>query len=108
MPTASPTPNQPEEETTFGIEVYSTSVTFKPGTDKTVDPKELERLLKAIEETPQNPDPWLALGRHYWSTGDKEQAIQCFDQVLRLKPDFHALQVWLSRYKTLTPTDLKE
>jgi len=107
-PAISPTPVSTEETTTFGMEVYSTSVTFQPGSDKTADPKELERLQKAIEETPQNPNSWLDLGRLYWSTGDKEQAIQCFDQVLRLKPDFQALQTWLSKYKVLTPESSKE
>lgn len=107
-PTTSPTSTPKKETTAFGMEVYSTSTAFHPESGPSTDPKELKRLQKAIEEAPQNPDPWLDLGRLYWSTGDKEQAVQCFDQVLRLKPDFQALQDWLSRYRALTPVSPRE
>jgi hypothetical protein len=39
------------------------------------------------------------LGNLYWKTGQPDYAVQCFTEVLSLKPDAAALGCWLKRYQ---------
>ncbi len=67
-------------------------------TGRTIDTT-LEDLLKMIESQPQDPQAWYDLGKYHYSKANAPQAIQCFEQVLRLRPDNKALFNWLIVYK---------
>jgi tetratricopeptide (TPR) repeat protein len=64
---------------------------------------DLGQALKTYEEETQK-DPgdfmaWDALGKVYFKMGLKTDAIRCFEQFLKLKPDQKAIADWLKRYK---------
>jgi len=64
----------------------------------------IQTRLKEIAENPSNSAAWLDLGRLYVLSGQKEAAIQCLEQVLRLRPEDAGLKAWLDKYKALPPT----
>jgi cytochrome c-type biogenesis protein CcmH/NrfG len=54
------------------------------------------------EETVKNPEDaaaWGALGTSYFKSGQKADAIRCFEQVIKLRPDNKAFPEWLEKYK---------
>lgn len=56
-------------------------------------------LSDAIKKNPSDAAAWRELGNVYYQVKRKDYAIQCFEKVLRLKPDDKALADWLERYK---------
>lgn len=65
---------------------------------------EAVKTLKAyLQENPQDASAWDELGNVYFSMGRKDYAVQCFETVLKLRPDEKALSEWLERYKTQKP-----
>ena len=58
-----------------------------------------------MDARPQDEQAWLALGRLYYQVGRTGEAVQCFEQVLRIKPDFPGLSEWLEKNRAqLEPT----
>ena len=53
---------------------------------------------KATQENPGDSRAWRNLGIVYLKTGQKDLAIQCFEQALRLNPGDPALKKWLDDY----------
>lgn len=53
----------------------------------------------AIAQDAQDAQAWYRLGTLYYQAGQKEDAVQCYEQVLRLKPENQKLRDWLSQYK---------
>jgi tetratricopeptide (TPR) repeat protein len=64
---------------------------------------QIQSYLQSIKTNPQNVQNWWQLGNLYYQTDQKDSAIQCFEQVLRLKPDNQALSDWLAKYKAAQP-----
>jgi tetratricopeptide (TPR) repeat protein len=56
-------------------------------------------LKDAISQNPGDDKAWYQLGALYYQRGQKVDAVQCFEQVLRLKPDNQKLGDWLTKYK---------
>jgi tetratricopeptide (TPR) repeat protein len=63
----------------------------------------IQEQLGLIKVTPEDPNPWWQLGNLYYKQGRKEAAIQCFEQVLRLRPANETLKNWLEQYKAAKP-----
>ena len=59
--------------------------------------------MQAVQQNPQDVRAWWALGQDYFKQGKRDSAIQCFEQVLRLKPDNPALKQWLETYEKAKP-----
>jgi tetratricopeptide (TPR) repeat protein len=53
----------------------------------------------AIAQDPQNAKAWYQLGGLYYKNGQKEDAVQCYEQVLRLHPENQKLRDWLTLYE---------
>jgi tetratricopeptide (TPR) repeat protein len=53
----------------------------------------------ALKDAPQNDQLWSALGRLYYQLSKKAYAIDCFENVLKLKPENPRLKDWLEKYK---------
>jgi len=53
----------------------------------------------AIAQNPQNAKAWYELAGLYYKNGQKEDAVQCYEQVLRLHPDNQKLRDWLTLYE---------
>ncbi len=70
--------------------------------------KSVQTLLEMVGKNPQDPQAWMQLGRFYLQKKRPGQAVQCFEQVLRLRPDYQSLREWLNRYymSLATPTPL--
>ncbi len=66
--------------------------------------KNIDTYQTFLEKNPSRADAWMVLGKLYIQAKQREEAAQCFEQVLRLRPDFKELQDWLNRYKALSPT----
>jgi tetratricopeptide (TPR) repeat protein len=64
---------------------------------------ETQQYLGLIKTDPQNPDYWWKLGNLYFQQKQKDSAVQCFEQVLRLRPENQNLKDWLERYKAAKP-----
>ena len=54
--------------------------------------------VEALKGDPQNAQLWSALGNVYYQMGQKDYAIRCFKQSLKLKPN-PALENWLKKYR---------
>jgi hypothetical protein len=54
---------------------------------------------QAVDQEPHDASAWAALGSFYYRQGQKAQAIDCFEQVLQLRPDAKAMADWLAKYK---------
>ena len=61
--------------------------------------QKIQSFKDAIAQNPQDEKAWYQLGSLYYQQGRKEDAVQCFEQVLRLKPDNQKLRDWLMKYK---------
>lgn len=65
--------------------------------------KDLAPLVDAVGRTPEDAQAWWKLGTAYYRLGKKEDSVQCFEQVLRLKPDNPKLRAWLETYEKAKP-----
>jgi hypothetical protein len=54
---------------------------------------------QAIQTDQKNLLAWWGLGNIYFRMGKKDFAIQCFEQVLAIKPDAVGLRLWLEKYR---------
>ena len=52
-----------------------------------------------IEKEPKDASAWAAMGNIYFKMLNKTEAIRCYDQVLKLRPDDKAVADWLEKYK---------
>ncbi|HTC19949.1 MAG TPA: tetratricopeptide repeat protein, partial [bacterium] len=75
----------------------------EPDTDAQDNPvgsaSEISQDIQAVQQNPQDARAWWVLGRAYYAKGQKNSAIQCFQQTLRLKPDNPQLKQWLENYE---------
>jgi tetratricopeptide (TPR) repeat protein len=63
--------------------------------------------IQTIHNDQKNLLAWWGLGNIYYRLGRKEYAIQCFQQILQIKPDATGLAEWLEKYRAApvtTPT----
>jgi hypothetical protein len=58
---------------------------------------------KAVQADPQDSRAWRNLGIQYWAAGQKDQAIQCLEQAVRLNPADAAMKKWLEDYHAKHP-----
>jgi tetratricopeptide (TPR) repeat protein len=58
---------------------------------------------EAVKDDPKNIQAWWNMGNVYCKMNQRKPAIQCFDKVLELRPDFAALKAWLDKFKAKTP-----
>jgi hypothetical protein len=69
---------------------------------------QLEEALKAyraaIKDNPQDAKAWWDMANLYYRFNHKDYAVQCFEQVVKLKPEAQSLAAWLEKYKTQAPT----
>ncbi len=65
--------------------------------------KNLASLVAVVGQTPGDAQAWWKLGTAYYHLGKKQDAIQCFEQVLRLKPDNPKLGAWIETYEKAKP-----
>lgn len=57
----------------------------------------------AVRQNPQDPNAWWALANCYRELGQKNYAVQCFEQVLKLQPQNRRLGDWLQQYENSNP-----
>ena len=65
--------------------------------------EDLTPLITAVQQAPDDAQAWWNLGMAYYHKGQKQNAVQCFEQVLRLKPDNPKLKAWLENYEGAKP-----
>ena len=65
--------------------------------------EQIQAALQSIKSDPQNSKLWWKLGHLYFQTRQKDSALQCFDQVLRLNPDNPELKKWVESYRNAQP-----
>jgi hypothetical protein len=53
----------------------------------------------AVQKDAGNASAWYALGRGYYQLKQKDYAVRCLEQVLKLQPDNRTLADWLEKYK---------
>lgn len=54
---------------------------------------------EAIKADAADTRAWMGLGKLYWAQGQRDYAIQCYEQVLRLNPEDAELKAWLDKAK---------
>jgi tetratricopeptide (TPR) repeat protein len=57
----------------------------------------------AIQQNPQDATAWWNLGNSYRQLNQKQNAVYCFEQVLKIQPNNPQLANWLEQYKTSQP-----
>jgi tetratricopeptide (TPR) repeat protein len=97
--TSTPTP-QPIDPLKLYFEMPASTT---PEASPTPVPPEVLKLQTQIRSNPQDSSAWYGLGHYYYENRQKTQAIQCFEQVLRLQPQAQALRDWLAKYKSTAP-----
>jgi len=65
--------------------------------------EQIQAALQSIKSDPQNSKLWWKLGYLYFQSRQKDSALQCFDQVLRLNPDNPDLKKWVESYRSAQP-----
>ncbi|HEY5037784.1 MAG TPA: tetratricopeptide repeat protein, partial [bacterium] len=88
-------------------------VQFDMPSDALTDGKALEkqgqyqqalRLYKAsIRQNPRDVSAWWAMGDLYRRLGQKEYAVQCFEQVVQFEPNNKKIADWLEQFKASKP-----
>ncbi len=58
----------------------------------------IQDYVKAVQDDPQNAKKWAKLGALYYHAGQADNAFQCLEQALRLRPDNFLLKRWLEKY----------
>jgi tetratricopeptide (TPR) repeat protein len=64
---------------------------------------QIQTALQSVKSDPQNSRFWWKLGYLYYQSHQKDSALQCFDQVLRLSPDNADLKKWVESYRSAQP-----
>jgi tetratricopeptide (TPR) repeat protein len=59
----------------------------------------LEAFNAAVKANPANEAAWRGMGELYTRLGQKAYAVQCYEQVLRLRPADSQFRAWLDRFK---------
>jgi tetratricopeptide (TPR) repeat protein len=85
-------------------------IQFRLSPDTVNQGKELEKegkyqeavalYIQTIHNDQKNLLAWWGLGNIYYRLGRKDYAIQCFQQVLQIRPDA-GLAAWLEKYKAV-------
>lgn len=104
-PTPVPTPATPDSSKTAVQVKFKVPAEGAETVESTPAPTspQVQTGLQLVKDDPQNPKNWWNLGNLYFQAGQKESAIQCFEQVLRLNPDNLTLKAWLENYKDSKP-----
>jgi tetratricopeptide (TPR) repeat protein len=68
--------------------------------------RKLAHYQQAIARDPTNATAWYELGLLYYRADKKAEAMQCFEQVSRLKPGAESLEKWLDQFRVLEPAPL--
>ena len=96
-----PAGSQTDPSLTLQFELPSPQVTQGAQLEREGKLKEaIEAYLGAVKANSQNIQAWWRLGNLYYRLHYKDYAVQCFEQVLKLKPEDKALADWLGKYKT--------
>jgi tetratricopeptide (TPR) repeat protein len=69
-----------------------------PGTREALD-----ALNARIQTDPRDAGAWNEMGLLYWRAGHKDYALQCFEEVLRLRPGDGTLRRWLEGQRGEAP-----
>jgi tetratricopeptide (TPR) repeat protein len=56
-----------------------------------------------LSQNSQDAAAWYYLGADYYKLNQKANAVQCFEQVLKWRPNDKAFSDWLEKYKESTP-----
>jgi len=97
QPAPQPSPNPQDVEVHFKI----SSDPLAQGQELEKEGKQTEAAktyVEALKIAPHNSVLWSALGNVYYQMGQKDYAIRCFDQSLKLSPN-PALEDWLKKYR---------
>jgi tetratricopeptide (TPR) repeat protein len=101
-PAATPLPSPteaPQEARNLKLVFTLPEETPLPGPPDAAWNQKLETLQGAVAQDPQKAAAWYQLGLLYYQADRKAEAVQSFEQVLRLNPKNAALQKWLENYK---------
>jgi tetratricopeptide (TPR) repeat protein len=93
-----PAPSGPSVQIKFKVPVEP----GEPGVEVLPKSKlegEIQDAMALVKADPQNTRNWYQLGNLYFQAKQKESAVQCFEQVLRLEPNHPELRDWLEKYK---------
>jgi tetratricopeptide (TPR) repeat protein len=104
LPQPQPTLSVPPTATTKPSEklklVFSLGEeTPEPGNEGVAWKQKLQNLQDLVQQKPLDAKVWYQLGQLYFQANRKAEAIQCFEQVLRLRPNNPDLRKWLIKYK---------
>ena len=106
--TASSASHHPgEERDGLGGQIHLPADTLQQGKELEKQGRYVEAIhlyIQAVQENQKNLLAWWGLGNAYYRLGLKEYAGQCFEQVLRIKPDAMGLRDWLNKYKAASLT----
>jgi len=58
---------------------------------------------KELLQNNQDASAWYYLGADYYKLNQKANAVQCFEQVMKLRPSDKSFSDWLDRYKASQP-----
>ncbi len=100
-PTATPAPAEPKKDVEKLRLLFSLpeNQNDSAGTSDLDWDQKVQADKDAIDKDAKNLSAWYELAMLYYQKGKKEDAIQCFEQTLRLKPDNEKLRNWLKKYK---------
>jgi hypothetical protein len=98
-PMPGPTPESEKLKLIFTLPGAQPTPGPQPGDSFT----EMAGFQKAISQNPLDDSAWLGLGKLYDKVGRKSEALQCFQQVGRLRPHDALFQQWLKDYTSGQP-----
>jgi hypothetical protein len=93
LPTVMPMPAKPSVAVHFEVPLSSDMANTSP--EILI---QIQQYQKATETNPQDGDAWHQLGLLYWKTRQKDLAVQCLEQALRLNPSDTQLKAWIDQY----------
>lgn len=103
----SPSSHHPDEARDgLGGQVQLPAETLQRGKDLEAQGRTVEAVrlyVQSVQDNQKDLLAWWGLGNAYYRLGRKDYARQCFEQVLRIKPDASGLRDWLERYKAAAP-----
>ena len=97
-----PTPTaEPEKlQIFFALPDSQTSVDAQANTQTAAD---IQAYLVRIRENSTDAGAWLGIGVKYAQTGQKQRALQCLEEALRLQPDNAKAKAWLKWIQSQVP-----